>query len=205
MRERTEAHRLFEAYLGENHVADAEHEPDLGASARPSYRLVLDGCTCLCQIVELTPTRKSVPRSGTATSMDAIVEPIRAKVDAGARQLRPATELGHALVVVLIDSQAGSPILNDEEIISALSGDPRAPAAQRNGELRQVHPHVSAVVAMHPRPAQPERAFAHAFVPNSGRAAPLPGVFFRGPHDQLWEYSADQQGYAVVHDHGLDA
>lgn len=52
------------------------------------------------------------------------------------------------------------------------------------------------------REGEPEGSylFTHTFIPGGAEAVPLPGVFFRGPRDVVWEYSYDEQRYVVVHD-----
>ena len=69
--------------------------------------------------------------------------------------------------------------------------------AGRNGELRNNHPYVSAVVhidhaADHPR--------ARTVITGSPHAVPLSPVFFRGPDDLVWEYSDEASAYLPVDD-----
>ena len=206
---------MFEAYLGEQRFDVPEHEPDLGVETRPDYLVALDGHTCLCEVKEFAPTTNSIPGSGT-WAMKTVLKPIRAKVHEGARQLRPAAGLGHALVVVLTNPHRAPVILGEQECLWALEGDPvvRVPVgpgvaatpehtAGRNGELRHDHPYLTAVVILHEDLCERHDHSAMAIIPSSPVAVPIPDVFFHGPRDRVLEYSFERQAYVAVHDPGF--
>jgi hypothetical protein len=212
MGQRTAGDRIFEAYLREHKVPVPEHEPDLGVGRRPDYLVALDGHKCLCEVKEFAPTTNSIPGSG-SWPMETVLKPIRSKVHEGARQLRPAADLGHPLVVVLTNPHHAPVILGEQEVLWALEGDPvvrmhvgstaTGPPIHtvgQNGELRHDHPYLTAVVVLYRSLGEPEHYAAVVYVPNSGEAVALPDVFFRGPRDRVLEYSFDLRAYTAVHD-----
>jgi hypothetical protein len=185
-----------------------EHEPDLGTGVRIEYLLDLDGETCVTEVKQFDPS--SWPITG-SNSMEQVLKPHRTQIHEAARKLRRAKDLGHPLVVVLTDpADALWGVLRPFEIITAMMGDPQVriqvsasgpvgPAgwgAGRNGELRNDHPYVSAVVHIDHRAA--EHPCARTFITNSPDAAPLSPVFFRGTDDLVWEYSEQQSAYVPV-------
>ena len=205
---------MFEAYLVEHEYVMPEHEPDLGIGVRPEYFVERGGERCLTEVKEFDPASapmRDARRKG-SWSQEEMLKPIRGQVHQAARKLRKATGLGHPLVVVLTDPrQAMFGLLGPTEIEAALRGDlsVRLPLTAtgtpvgepmfitgRNGELRNDHPYISAVVAIHERSVFEH--FAHVFVTNSPGAVPLPEVFFSGPSDSTFLYSADDDRYHRV-------
>jgi hypothetical protein len=212
MGQRTAGDEVFEAYLRERGISIPKHEPDLGIGKRPDYLVTLGEDTCLCEVKEFAPGMNSIPGSG-SWPMTTVLKPIRSKVHEGARQLRPAAELGHPLVVVLTNPHHAPVILGEQEFIWALEGDPivRVPVGRhasgsplhtvgRNGELRHDHPYLTAVALVYEHLWEPGHYSATVFVPSSGEAVRLPDVFFRGPGDRVLEYSFDRQAYLAVHE-----
>jgi hypothetical protein len=211
MGQRTPGDQMFEAYLTEHGYVVPEHEPDLGIGVRPEYLVERDGQHCLTEVKEFdAATAPMIDASAkTSWSQEEMLKPIRGQVHQAARKLRKATALGHPLVIVLTDPQhAMFGLLGPTEIEAALRGDlsVRLPVLRsgraagepmfvtgRNGELRNDHPYVSAVVAIHERSVFEN--FAHTFITDSPDAVPLPKVFFRGPSDSTFVYSADDDRY----------
>jgi hypothetical protein len=158
MGQRTDGDLLFERYLVERGVAIPEHEPDLGAGRRIDYPVVIGDLTCLCEVKEFAPTTQSVIPG----SMQNLLKPIRAKIHDAAPQLRAARDLGHPLVVVLTNPHNAPVVMGEREMLWAIEGDPivRVPVATsgppvhtvgRNGELRQDHAYITAVVVLYER------------------------------------------------------
>lgn len=176
---------MFEAYLVERGIAVPEHEPDLGIGVRPEYLVEHDGERCLVEVKEFA--RESWPIRAGETTMEEVLKPIRNQIHHAARKLREARRLHLPLVVVLTDpNRALTSLLGPFELISALRGDPMVElrnlgavdvvrtVSGRNGELRNDHPYVSAVVVVH---------------------EPL----FTGRHqgDQVYDYSAETDTYTL--------
>jgi hypothetical protein len=210
--ERTAGEQVFEAYLQQRGIPVPAHEPDLGVRTRPDYLLALGEDSCLCEIKQFAPDTNSIPGSG-SWPMTTVLKPIRSKVHEGARQLRPAAELGRPLVVVLTNPLRAPVILGDREFIWALEGDPivQVPVGRygsgapvhtvgRNGELRHDHPYLTAVALVYEHAYEPGVYSATVFVPGSEQAPPLPEVFFRGPTDRVLAYSFERQAYVTVHE-----
>jgi hypothetical protein len=158
MGQRSDGDLLFERYLEERGVAIPEHEPDLGVGKRIDYPVVIGGHTCLCEVKEFAPTTQSVIPG----SMQDLLKPIRAKIHDAAPQLKAARGLGHPLVVVLTNPHHAPVVMGEREMLWAIEGDPivRVPLASgaqpehtvgRNGELRQDHAYITAVVVLYER------------------------------------------------------
>jgi hypothetical protein len=211
MGQRAGSDRLFEDYLRYHHIAVLDREPD----SRAEYLVEVDRQTCLCGIQELVQdageTGALDPSSATGG-----LEPVRSKLHEGARQLCSSADRGRPLVLVVANPSDAPVILKDGAVMWALEGAPvtenpaRSGSGPRhaigdNGEVRQDHPHLTALAVIHERVAEPETPFAHAFIPNSDAAVPLPPGLFRGPHDRIWEYSLERRAYVVVRDHGIGA
>lgn len=214
MGQRTPGDEMFEAYLVEHGYVVPEHEPDLGIGVRPEYLVERDGEHCLTEVKEFDPA--TAPMRDTSIkaswSQEETLKPIRNQVHHAARKLRKATKLGYPLVIVLVDAQQAMPgFLGSTDIEAALRGDlsvrlevlrsGRAAGEPmfttgRNGELRNDHPYISAVVVIHERSVFEH--FAHAFVTNSPEAMPLSEVFFSGPRDSTFLYSANDDRYHRV-------
>jgi hypothetical protein len=201
---------MFEAYLVEHGYVVPEHEPDLGIGVRPEYLVERDGEFCLTEVKEFDPATAPMrdARVKGSWSQEEMLKPIRGQIHHAARKLKKAIGLGHPLVIVLTDPRFAMPgLLGPTEIIAAMAGDlavrvpvsasgppgPTELAATRNGELRQAHVYISAVVVIHERLVTGH--FAHTFVTHSPGAEPLSEVFFRGPDDRVYDYSPEEGRY----------
>ncbi len=200
MGQRTAGDEMFEAYLVERGYDVPEHEPALGVRVRPEYLVELDGARCLTEVKEFAPDAWPLNRGSGTYSQQETLKPIRGQIHEAARKLREARALGYPLVVVLTDPHRSmSGLFGSQEIVAAMAGDlavrvpvsargpvgPTELAATRNGELRNDHPYVSAVVVIRER--SESEHFAETFVTHSPDAIPLPPVFFRGPDDLVFE------------------
>lgn len=204
---RTAGDLIFEAYLAERGFEVPEHEPDLGIGSRPDYVVERDGARCVIEVKSFG--RDAWPIRRGTTSMQTVLKPIRGQIHNAARQLRDAERLGLPLVVVLTDplgSMGG--LLRPFELIAAMHGDPMVhlqttghetvgPAtvvAGRNGELRNDHPYVSAVVVIHKQFDETHRS--QVYLTHARGAKPLPPMFFARESDEVYEYSdqTDQYG-----------
>lgn len=205
---------MFEAYLIEHGIPLPEHEPDLGVGKRPDYLVEIAGYRCLCEVKEFARGTNSLPGDSQSWDGQTRHKPIRTQVHLGARQLRAATQLGFPLVVVLTNPHRASVLLDDgDDVIPAIEGDlvirvPRngSGAAIKsvglNGELRNDHRYLTAVVVLHEHliPRGGHRFYARAFIPSAPDAVRLPDVFFRGPYDRVLEYSFERQRYISAHE-----
>jgi len=199
---------MLESYLIEHGYDVPEYEPDLGIGVRVEYRLECGGELCLTEVKEFAPESNPIKRSG-SYSQEETLKPIRGQIHEAARKLRNATALGLPLVVVLTDpNQALFGMLGSTEIIAAMKGDlsvevpvsqsgPVGPArftAGLNGELRNDHPYISAVVVIH---SIAGRHVAHTYVTHSPGAANLPPAFFSGEGDVVFDYSHEDGKYLL--------
>ena len=161
--------RLFEAYLDEHGYPPRVHEPDLGIKRRPDYLVHRNGEECVCEVKEFeeTPGRSLRGRGGGTRSMEVVLQPVRNKIRAAARQLKPLADSGMPLVVVLANPVHAVVPLGPREIVWAMYGDPAfrfavdprtgGPAddgrfiVTRNGKLRNDHPYISAILVVSER------------------------------------------------------
>jgi hypothetical protein len=191
---------MFEAYLAQRGIDVPEHEPDLGIASRPDYVVERDGARCVVEVKSFA--RDSWPIKRGSTSMQEVLKPIRGQIHNAARQLGDAESLRLPLVVVLTDPlRAMWALLRPFEVIAAMHGDPivhvrttgydaAGPAsmvAGRNGELRNDHPYVSAVVVIHELFDETHRSLA--FLTHARGAEPLAPGFFAGGDDEVYEFS----------------
>jgi hypothetical protein len=199
---------MFEACLGERGFVVPEHEPDLGIGSRPDYMVEREGARCVVEVKSFA--RDAWPIRRGTTSMLRVLKPIRGQIHNAARQLRDAESLELPLVVVLTDplrSMWG--LLRPFEVIAAMHGDPMVhlqttgheavgPArmvAGRNGELRNDHPYVSAVVVINEQFDETHRS--QAYLTHARGAKPLAPVFFAGVGDEIYEYSDQTDQYEL--------
>ena len=202
---------MFERYLEHHGFESPEHEPDLGIGVRPEYLLEREGNRCLMEVKEFAPESNPIKASGTY-SQEQTLKPIRRQIHEAARKLRQARELQIPLVVVLTDpNRALTGLMRPMEMIAALRGDlmvvappfgPDQLTTARNGELRNDHPYVSAVVAIE------EDLFggkhrADTFLTNSPEAEALSPVFFAGERDAIFDYSSETGTYGLREPAGL--
>jgi hypothetical protein len=196
---------IFEAYLSERGFEVPEHEPDLGIGSRPDYVVERDG-RCVVEVKSFARDAWTIRRR--TTSMQKVLKPIRGQIHNAARQLRDAESLGVPLVVVLTDPLGSMwGLLRPFEVIAAMHGDPMVHVrttgheavgsatvvAGRNGELRNDHPYVSAVVVIHKQFDETHRS--QAYLTHARGAKPLPPVFFAGEGDEVYEYSDQTDEY----------
>lgn len=206
MGRRTAGDLIFEAYLRERGIEVPDHEPDLGIGSRPDYLVEHDGARCVVEVKSFA--RDAWPIRRGSTSMQRILKPIRGQIHNAARQLRDAESLRLPLVVVLTDPFGSLwGLLRPFEVIAAMHGDPMVhlrttgheavgPAtmvAGRNGELRNDHPYVSAVVVINKQFDETHRS--QAYLTHARGAKPLPPGFFAGEGDQVYEYSGQTAQY----------
>ena len=86
-------------------------------------------------------------------------------------------------------------IRGDMTIVVPLGGhaDQATLVNGRNGELRNDHPYVSAVLVVHDLGDGAYRS--DAYITNSSNAAPLPSALFAGPKDAFYDYEASLDAY----------
>ncbi len=206
MGQRTAADDITEAFLIERGYKVSEQEPDLGIGVRIEFKAESGDAGGLLEVKEIDPETAPLrdARVKASWSQKEMLKPIRGQIHQGARKLREAKDLGLPLVVVLVDAQRAMPgLLSPTEIIAAMKGDlsvrvrvaaagPVGPASLvtgRNGKLRNDHPYLSAVTALHAN--RKDGYFAHTFVTHSPGAIPLSPAFFSGPDDLVYDYSED--------------
>jgi hypothetical protein len=207
MGRRTAGDLMFESYLTERCVAVPEHEPDLGIGVRPEYLIEHDGAQCLVEVKQFAPT--SWPICAGVTTMEEQLKPIRNQIHHAARKLREARQLRLPLVVVLTDpDRALTSLLGPFELISALRGDPMvvlqyagavdvvSTVSGRNGELRNHHPYVTAVVVVHELLGGGH--WSQTYVTRSAEAQSLPGGIFDGGGDEVYDYSTETDTYSLT-------
>jgi hypothetical protein len=211
MGQRTTGDEMFEAYLSEREYAVSEHEPDLGIGVRVEFVIGrTEPDEVITEVKQFAPDAwpmKDAHAEGGTYSQKKILHPIRSSIHEGAQKLKKAKDLGNPLVVVLTDpDNAMFGLLTPTEIIPAINGDlavqvpmsrsgpagPTSLVTTRNGELRNEHRHVSAVVVIHRRSA--DEHVAHTYITNAPDAVVLDRALFRGPGDLVWEF-VDGQGY----------
>src|SRR6266571_9459641 len=102
-RRRLPGEAMFEAYLAEHGYERPEYEPDLGVEKRPDYLVRRGDVEAICEVEEFDAEKISLPwtqqQSGT-TDMKTVLRPVRGKIRAAARQLKPLATDGRPLVVV---------------------------------------------------------------------------------------------------------
>lgn len=212
MGHRTAGDLIFERYLAERGFVVPEHEPDLGIGVRPEYLVEADGDRCLIEVKEFAPSSWPLG-SGGVTSQQQLLKPIRGQVHEAARKLREARGLKLALVAVLTDPhKALWGLLRPFELNAALRGDlevripisatgsgavgPAVLATGRNGELRNDHPYLAAVVVIHERFDGTHQS--QTYITRSPEAEPLPELFFdAGPNDELYDFSTEYDAYLI--------
>jgi hypothetical protein len=159
----------FESYCAADGLNVVAFEPDLsdhGVSTRPDFLVERGGVEVLCEVKEFTTTpfdRKRANRGVFMMGEEAELRPVRNKVRAAARNLKPLDGSKWPLVIVLANPRGLHVELDPERLIHALYGDltitfligPEGGAitepewvAGRNGRLRNDHPYVSAVAAL---------------------------------------------------------
>jgi hypothetical protein len=165
--ERRQSERWFESYCDAHSISVLAYEPDLGAGKRPDYLIAKDEVEVVCEVKEFEATaidRLRELRQAFTTSQSVELKPIRGQVREAARQLKPLAGSKWPLVVVLANPRGFHVPLDADSLIHALYGDltitfeigpdggavsePRW-GAGRGGRLRNDHPYISAVAALH--------------------------------------------------------
>ena len=168
--EKTVGEELFEGYLDQHGYPAPEHHPDLRISKRPDYLVRLGEAECICEVKEFNPDEISSPfiGSGGTTSMTQVLKPVREKIRAAAKQLKPLAHRNLALVVVLTNPHRAFVPLGEREVVWAMYGDPTFTfqvdpetgggvgeerfTTGRHGKLRNDHPYLSAIAVVSERP-----------------------------------------------------
>ena len=169
-RRRPEGELLFEAYLAEHGYPEPAYEPDLGVRTRPDYVVARGETEAVCEVEEFDPDSGWAPgKAGPSgmRSMEDVLRPVRYKIRAAARQLKPLAGSGRPLVIVLANPGGAWVGLSPREIVWAMYGDPafafsvdsRTGEAMdeggfittANGKLRNDHPYISAVAVVSQR------------------------------------------------------
>lgn len=169
-RQRPEGELLFEAYLAEHDYPEPAYEPNLGVRTRPDYVVVRGEAEAVCEVEEFDPDSGWSPGNAGPSgrrSMEDVLRPVRYKIRAAARQLKPLADSGRPLVIVLANPGGAWVGLWPQEIVWAMYGDPAfafSVDAQtgdavdeggfittRNGKLRNDHPYISAVAVVSQR------------------------------------------------------
>jgi hypothetical protein len=126
----TESELWFQRYAAEHglHGAD-DHEPDLGKSARPDFRVNAGGPGVICEVKEFVTSsfqRRLADASFVTLSSHDQHGTVRNKIGKTAkRQLRPYAGRDDALVVVLANPrQVEVDIYEPSGVIAAMYGDP---------------------------------------------------------------------------------
>lgn len=96
---RTDGEREFELYLATHNYPEPVFEPHLGIGKAPDYLVTRAGAECVCEVKEFDAEPPNwIQRGGGTTSMTNVLKPIRAKIRAAAKQLKPLENEGRPLV-----------------------------------------------------------------------------------------------------------
>lgn len=190
-RARPHAEVLFERYL-RAHGYEWEHEPELGVSSRPDYRVRRSGVEAICEVKQFET--RAIREFGEAAGGPVVVPPrllydtIRNQLDSAARQLKPLADRDIPLVVVLANPLRATVLLDPPFLFHAMYGGghwatdgeptpsieawPIPTAAGRDGALTNQHTYIGAVVALFTR----RDPTAHFDAPPVPRNDPSPYV-----------------------------
>jgi hypothetical protein len=173
----TQADQDFQRYLRDHGYDGADdHEPDLGISRRPDFRIGRAGAQAICEVKQFdnpSPLEKRIvinpvtarPQPFSAGD-DEVYGPIRQQVHAAARQLKGLRGRGIPLVAVLSNPNGRWVNLDVHHAVHALYGNPTfggpynpktgrieslGPVRGRDGEITNDHQYLSAVVLLHRR------------------------------------------------------
>lgn len=169
-RRRPEGELLFEAYLAEHDYPEPAYEPDLGVRTRPDYVVVRGEAEAICEVEEFDADSGWSPGNAGPSgrrSMEDVLRPVRHKIRAAARQLKPLAGSGRPLVIVLANPRGAWVGLSPQEIVWAMYGDPAFAFSvdsrtgelvdkggfitTANGKLRNDHPYITAVTVVSQR------------------------------------------------------
>jgi hypothetical protein len=163
-----ESEAWFDRYVTEHGHDPGEAEPDLGIEKNPDRLIRWNDVEVVCEIkqFEHDPFALLLNRVGILDLTSALRQ-VRKAIERAAKQLKPLDGSGRPLVVVLANPKQMPVPFSSHEILWALYGDPvwtipiRAasggPAGEasygmdRNGQLRNQHRYLSAVLALRHR------------------------------------------------------
>lgn len=166
------AEEWFENYLDEREIAGGDdHEPDLGGSARPDYRIGRDAAPAICEVKQFTSSTLESTLEGMSygcISSHQQYGTVRNKMnEAAKRQLREYADRGEALIIVLANPLGVRvPIYAPDDVLAAMYGDQGyvmdvdATGAGHNGRSAFLdngvfggghHRYVSGIVTLHRR------------------------------------------------------
>ena len=153
--------------LAEHGYPEPAYEPDLGVRTGPDYVVVRGGAEAICEVEEFGADSGWSPGNagpGGRRSMEDVLRPVRYKIRAAAKQLKPLAGSGRPLVAVLANPCGAWVGLSPQEIVWAMYGDPAftfsgdAGTCEAldeggfittfNGKLRNDHPYISAVTVV---------------------------------------------------------
>ena len=164
----------FQAYAAEREWEGAEdHEPDLGGSSNPDFRVSREGHSAICEVkaFERSSQQDHLAASGGSAVMGGRIMfgPTRNKLLEASKQLRPYADSDDALLVVLANPKGlWLPMEDPQEMIEAMYGDLAyvmnidKATGEQVGEGQSIysrdgvyggglHRHVSGVVTLHRR------------------------------------------------------
>lgn len=159
----------FDRYVRDHGHDPGVPEPDLGIEKRPDRLIRWNGIEVVCEIKQFDNDPFGDDWNGQARTMGmkAALNPVRRAVSYAAEQLKPLAGRDLPLVVVIANPN-GMPVpFSSNEIIWALYGDPvwkimidtdtGKPVGEteygvgRNGQIRNLHQYLSAIVALRQR------------------------------------------------------
>jgi hypothetical protein len=158
----------FDHYVRAHGHDPGEPEPDLGIKKNPDRLISWNGIEVVTEIKQFDndPFALLFNRFGTM-SMSKGLRPVRKAIERAAKQLKPLAGGGLPLMVVLANPKGMPVAFSSDEIIWALygnpvwtitinqeSGVPAGPAeygVDRDGQIRNQHQYLSAVVALRHR------------------------------------------------------
>jgi hypothetical protein len=164
----TRSEEWFDRYVREHGHDPGSPEPDLGIAKNPDRLITWNGVEVVNEIkqFENDPFARLLDRFGTM-GMSQGLRPVRKAIERAARQLKPLAGRGLPLVVVLANPKGMPVAFTSDEIIWALYGNPvwrmaidRDTGASagpteygvdRDGQIRNQHQYLSAVVALRHR------------------------------------------------------
>lgn len=166
------AEEWFESYLNEREIAGGDdHEPDLGGSARPDYRIGKAGAAAICEVKQFSSSTLESTLEGMSygcISSHQQYGTVRNKMnEAAKRQLREYADRSDALIIVLANPFGiRVPIYTPDDMLAAMYGDQGyvmevdASGTGHNGEFAFLdngvfggghHRYISGIVTLHRR------------------------------------------------------
>jgi hypothetical protein len=163
----------FERYAAEHGlVGGDEHQPDLGGTTKPDYRVEKGGDSAIVEVKEFETSvldrrlKDAGPRNPVMLDAESELSTMRHKLGKAAKtQLRPYADRGEPLVICLANPNGIWVGLDSDEVLAAMYGDPaytfrvdtetgaaiEDPAFEfsRNGTFVDRHRYVSAVMTLH--------------------------------------------------------